>query len=204
MRAARLAVPLALCCVAAGVVPAATAGPRPCIVDAAGDNDSALAPTGDPTADLLSIDVGTVRGRFTATVRLAALDVAAPVLGHRYDVYLTDGERTVSLTALVDNGRGSYSLVEVTGDPDDGASMGSAIAPVTGRLDAARRSIVLTVDAKHLGFGTGKRGTVSARSWRAVGTTNTAPDPGRASTYGQMDDSDVDARYTFGRAGCTA
>ena len=174
-----------------------------CIADPAGDYHAELAPLGDPSADLLSADVSARRGLLTATLRLAALDAAPPVLGHRYDVYVTNGERTVSLTAHVDNGRGSFSLVEVDGSSDSGASLGTVLGPISGRLDAARSTIHLSVEQERLGFAARQRVVVSARTWRSVGTMNTAPDPGRASTYAQMDDSDRTAPYTLGAGGCS-
>jgi hypothetical protein len=59
----------------------------------------------------------------------------------------------------------------------------------------------MEVDLKRLGFGGGRRVTVSARSWQTVGTMNAAPEPGQASTYGQMDDTDV-AVHRLGTQTC--
>ena len=193
----------ALCALAILGAPAAGAATRPCITDAADDMNDGLSPTGDPSADLRSVDVTSVGGRLTATLKLAGLDPVPPVMGHRYDVYLSDGETTFSLTGHVDNARGNFALVEVNGPTDGGAFTGTDLGPLVGRIDTASSSIVMSVERQRLGFGTGRRITVTARSWRSVGTMNTAPKEGQTATYWQMDDSDHAATHRIGKAGCT-
>jgi hypothetical protein len=175
----------------------------PVVSDPAGDVSQTNAPAGDASGDLLAVDIGTVGHKVTTSVSLAALDVAPPVAGHRYDVYLFDGERAVGLEATVDSGRAYYEVVEyAAGVPGgNGAFAGHSIGQITGSFDAAKRRVSMTADLAQLGFAQRRRVVVSARSWRTVGTSNTEPLRGYGFVASE-DDTEESAPYRLGTRAC--